>query len=92
VFLLPPRLTDDDQGFQYLTWVPSGSFGDFFITAANPDRLLSLAVADDLHSPMLKRLQQKIRGLNIDDDSNPVLMFYRLSSSSAPKSSSNINK
>ena len=51
---------------------------DFFVISTNPGKISDFLETDQIKNPMLLRLQERVRSMNISLDSNPLLLFYRL--------------
>ncbi|MDR0954469.1 MAG: 6-bladed beta-propeller [Rikenellaceae bacterium] len=78
--LLESPLTDKniDPGFLILGVSGGTSAGDFFVTSVEPEKVLDFLETDPIKNPMLLRLRERIQGMNISPEGNPLLLFYRL--------------
>lgn len=70
---------DYDEGFKTLG-IGSflASFGDMIVKSITPVRLLEFRDDDRVSDPMLVRLQNRVKKMNIREDDNNLLLLYRL--------------
>ncbi len=77
-FSFPLDNSGIDKGYKYLSWFPISSVNDFFVSILSPTQLITFMNKKDVDHPLLKRLQLKVSEMNISEEDNPVLMFYRV--------------
>ncbi|MCL2561618.1 MAG: 6-bladed beta-propeller [Rikenellaceae bacterium] len=76
-----PSLGEDYEPAFQLLYVLGSVFTtheDFFVTSVLPGRALEFAESENVENAMLLRLQKRILDMEISEDDNPLLLFFRL--------------
>lgn len=72
---------DYDEGFKALSIVGDGidaSKGDFFVMQLSHRNALAFIAEERIENPMLLRLQEEMKGMDLAWSENPMLLFFRL--------------
>jgi hypothetical protein len=70
---------DYDEGFKTLgIGSVMGSLGDMFVMTVSPSDLLEFRDDDRVADPMLLRLQERVKKMEIREDDNNLLLLYRV--------------
>jgi hypothetical protein len=68
-----------DEGFKTLgVGSVMGSLGDMFVMAVSPLKLMKFRDDDRVADPMLVRLQERVKKMDIREDNNNLILLYRI--------------